>query len=54
MEELQAQEKKNKKGRRTAAVICGVLLFLGLFFLLQRLLTPKYVDGIVEGAFVAE
>lgn len=36
---------------RAAASAAAVLASL---FLLQRLLIPKYVDGVVEGAFVAE
>lgn len=32
----------------------SALIVLGGLFLLQRLLMPKYVDGIVEGAFIAE
>lgn len=34
----------------------SVSLFVAVsgLFLLQRLLMPKYVDGVVEGAFVAE
>ena len=35
------------------AAVSALIVLVGLF-LLQRLLTPKYVDGIVEGAFVAE
>ena len=36
------------------AVLLSVLLAILVLWLLQRLLVPKYVDGIVEGAFVAE
>ncbi|MBR1629650.1 MAG: SGNH/GDSL hydrolase family protein [Lachnospiraceae bacterium] len=32
----------------------AVLIVLIILYLLQRLFVPKYVDGIVEGAFVAE
>ena len=35
------------------AIITAAVVLAGLW-LLQRLVTPKYVDGIVEGAFVAE
>lgn len=31
-----------------------LVIVVGVLYLLQRLLVPKYVDGIVEGAFVAE
>lgn len=40
--------------RRTYKIILSALLVLGSLFLLQRLLVPKYVDDVVEGAFVAE
>ena len=32
----------------------SAVIVLSSLFLLQRLLTPKYVDDVVEGAFVAE
>lgn len=32
----------------------SAVISIAILFLLQRLLMPKYVDGIVEGAFVAE
>lgn len=34
--------------------ILSVLVFCMVFFLLQRLVTPKYADGILEGSFTAE
>ena len=34
--------------------VASALVVVGTLALLQRLLVPKYVDGIVEGAFVAE
>lgn len=40
--------------RRGLKIILSALIILGSLFLLQRLLVPKYVDGVVEGAFVAE
>lgn len=40
--------------RRGLKIILSALIVLGSLFLLQRLLVPKYVDGVVEGAFVAE
>ena len=40
--------------RRALKVVLSALIVLGSLFLLQRLLMPKYVDGVVEGAFVAE
>lgn len=45
---MKNKRKKLVKILVTAAVACGVL------YLLQRLLVPKYVDGVVEGAFIAE
>ena len=40
--------------KRAYKIILSVLIVLGSLFLLQRLLVPKYVDDVVEGAFVAE
>lgn len=48
------ETKRNSKKRNAVrALISAVIVFITLF-LLQRLLMPKYVDGIVEGAFIAE
>ena len=43
-----------KRVKTILRVLCALLLFIGVFLLLQSLLTPKYVDDVVEGAFVAE
>lgn len=40
--------------RRVTAVLLSLVIGAGGLYLFQRLVTPKYVDGIVEGAFVAE
>lgn len=40
-------------GKLAKAAASAAIVLAGLF-LLQRLLVPKYVDGVVEGAFVAE
>lgn len=40
--------------RRGLKIALSALIVLGSLFLLQRLLVPKYVDDVVEGAFVAE
>ena len=40
--------------RRALKILLSALIVLDSMLLLQRLLTPKYVDGVVEGAFVAE
>lgn len=42
---------KGRKIGRAAATVCIVVCSLAL---LQRLLTPKYTDGIIEGALIAE
>lgn len=42
------------KTKKIAVFALSALLVAGTLYLLQRLLVPKYVDGIVEGAFVAE
>ena len=46
--------KRERKHRPVLTFILSAIVALGGLFLLQRLLVPKYVDGIVEGAFVAE
>ena len=45
---------RNEKIRIFLKVTVSAIIALGGLFLLQRLLVPKYVDGIVEGAFIAE
>ncbi|MBR1477635.1 MAG: SGNH/GDSL hydrolase family protein [Lachnospiraceae bacterium] len=35
-------------------IIMSAIILIGALFLLQRLLIPKYVDGVVEGAMVQE
>ena len=49
------QNKGKKPGRRKfwIRLIASVLIIAVVLFLLQRLLVPKYVDDVVEGAFVA-
>lgn len=46
--------KRERKHRPVLKFILSAFVAVGGLFLLQRLLVPKYVDGIVEGAFVAE
>ncbi|MDE7283809.1 MAG: DUF1574 domain-containing protein [Lachnospiraceae bacterium] len=46
--------KKSSGKRNIIRVVSSALIVLISLFLLQRLLIPKYVDGIVEGAFIAE
>ena len=45
---------QNGKAKTFIKIFVSALIVLSSLFLLQRLLAPKYVDGIVEGAFVAE
>lgn len=40
--------------RRALKIVLSALIVLGSLFFLQKLLSPKYVDDVVEGAFVAE
>ncbi len=42
------------KGKKTVKWIAAAILTLGSLFLLQRLLEPKYVEDVVEGALIAE
>ena len=44
----------SKKGKRWVKIILTLIIVVGTLYLLQRLLMPKYVSGVVEGAFVAE
>lgn len=46
--------KQNSKSKLFIRIVVSVLIVGTVLFLLQRLLMPKYVTGIVEGAFVAE
>ncbi len=48
------EKKKQKKSKVIIAVIITLVITVGVLYLLQRLFIPKYVDDIVEGAFVAE
>lgn len=43
-----------KKRSCIIRALVSALVVLVSLFLLQRLLVPKYVDGVVEGAFIAE
>lgn len=45
---------KKQKLQTFIKITLSALIVLISLYLLQRLLVPKYVDGIVEGAFVAE
>ena len=46
--------RQNGRARALIKFAVSAAVALGGLFLLQRLLVPKYVDGIVEGAFIAE
>ncbi len=48
------EKKTNAKKSIALRFTATALVILVVLFLLQRLFVPKYVDGIVEGAFVAE
>ena len=48
------RKKKQRKIRRIIALVLTIVLTLAAVWFLERLLVPKYVDDIVEGAFVAE
>uniref|UniRef100_UPI0040567326 SGNH/GDSL hydrolase family protein n=1 Tax=Acetatifactor sp. TaxID=1872090 RepID=UPI0040567326 len=43
-----------QRGKIWIKILISLILIIGVLYLLQRLLVPKYVDGIVEGAFIAE
>ncbi|MBO5279187.1 MAG: SGNH/GDSL hydrolase family protein [Lachnospiraceae bacterium] len=45
---------KKKYMRKAACVLFTVLIFAGTFWLLQRLLMPKYMDEVIDGALIAE
>lgn len=44
----------NQKLKNLIRILASVLIVITVLFLLQKILVPKYVTGIVEGAFVAE
>lgn len=46
--------KENAKRQIWIKAVISVLVAVGGLYLLQRLLVPKYVDDVVEGAFIAE
>ena len=43
-----------KKAKKPAAGVISVGVFLVLFLGIQRLVVPKYADGLPEGNFTAE
>lgn len=43
-----------KKGKKLLAVLVSAVVLLTVFAGLQRLVMPKYADGILEGAFIRE
>ncbi len=47
------KSRKSKK-RTVFGILAAILVTVAVFAFLQRLLEPKYYDGIIEGAFVAE
>jgi hypothetical protein len=44
----------SQKLKNLIRILASAVIVVGVLFLLQRILMPKYVSGIVEGAFVAE
>ncbi len=45
------------KKKRTNQIICGlffVIIFAGSFWFFQKLLMPKYMDEVIDGALIAE
>ena len=47
-------EKKRRKGRTAIKVIATALVLILALYLLQRLLMPKYMGDVVEGAMIQE
>jgi len=47
-------EKHTAHAKTWLKIVLSALAVLAVLFLLQRLLVPKYVDGVIEGAFIAE
>lgn len=45
---------KKKYMRKAVCALFTVLIFAGTFWLLQRLLMPKYMDEVTDGALIAE
>lgn len=43
-----------KKGRKILAALVSAVVLITAFAGLERLVTPKYADGILEGAFIRE
>lgn len=43
-----------QRGKVWCKILVSLVIVIGVLYLLQCLLVPKYVDGIVEGAFIAE
>jgi hypothetical protein len=43
-----------KKSKKVIVILVTVAIIIAVLYFLQKLLVPKYVDGIVEGALVAE
>lgn len=48
------EEKKNKRSRQVLTFCIVSIIILSSLYLLQKLLMPKYMTGIVEGAMIAE
>lgn len=48
------EKRKNGKGKKLAVIALILVFVIGTLYLLQRLLMPKYMSDIVEGAMIAE
>ncbi len=48
------EEKKINRSRKVFTVCVSAVFILATLYLLQKLLVPKYMTGIVEGAMIAE
>ena len=48
------EEKKENRSRKVLTFCLVVIIILVSLYMLQRLLMPKYMTGIVEGAMIAE
>lgn len=48
------EKRQFSKGKRILLILCIFVFIVGSLYLLQRLLVPKYMSGIVEGAMIAE
>ena len=48
------EEMMKQKTKTWIKIVVTIAIIFVFLWLLQRLLVPKYVDGVIEGAFIAE